>query len=81
VLPRPWTALTNDEIDRLARRAYLSFHARPMFLLRSALKVRSWSEFKRKFRALCEMCFRQEPVSTADETFIAYDDDAVALPH
>jgi anaerobic magnesium-protoporphyrin IX monomethyl ester cyclase len=81
VLPRPWTALTNSEIDRLARRAYLSFHSRPMFLLRSTLKVRSWSEFKRKFRALVEMHTRQEPVSTADDAFTAYDDNAIALPH
>jgi radical SAM superfamily enzyme YgiQ (UPF0313 family) len=81
MLPRTWTALTNEEIDRLARWAYLSFHTRPMFLLRSAIKVRSWSEFERKFRALWEMYFKQETVSTADGTFVAYDDNAIALPH
>ncbi|MCX6339524.1 MAG: radical SAM protein [Candidatus Aureabacteria bacterium] len=81
VLPRPWTALSNEEIDRLARRAYLSFHTRPMFLLRSTLKVRSWSEFRRKFMALFEMFLKQEHVSTTDETFVAYDDNAIALPH
>lgn len=81
VLPRPWTELTNDEIDRLARRAYIAYHSRPRFLLRSALKLRSWSEFKRKFRAWWEMSFIQEEISTLDAAFMAYDDNAIALPH
>lgn len=80
-LPRPWTGLSNDEIDRLAHRAYLSYHSRPLFLLRSAMKVRSWSEFKRKFRALFEMYARQEPVSTHGGAFTAYADNVIALPH
>ncbi|MEI6633422.1 MAG: radical SAM protein [Chlamydiota bacterium] len=79
-LPRPWTTLSSEEIDRLARRAYLSYHSRPGFLLRSTLKVRSWSEFKRKARALIEMRFSQEAVSTPDGSFAAYDDDVAALP-
>ena len=81
VLPRPWTTLSNEEIDRLARRAYLSYHSRPLFLLRSALKVKSWSEFKRKFLALLEMYLKQEPVSMHDDAFTAYADNAIALPH
>jgi len=81
VLPRPWTSLTNEEIDRLARKAYLRYHARPGFLLRSTLKVRSWSEFKRKARALLEMRFSQEKISAPAPAFAVYDDDAAALPH
>jgi radical SAM superfamily enzyme YgiQ (UPF0313 family) len=81
VLPRPWTELTNEEIDRLARHAYVSYHTRLRFLFRSTIKVRSWSEFRRKFRAWYEMRFEQEPVSTLDESFAAYDDNAIALPH
>lgn len=81
VLPRPWTGLSNEEIDRLARRAYLSYHTRPLFLLRSVRKVRSWSEFKRKFLALLEMYVKQEPVSMRDDSFTAYADNAIALPH
>jgi radical SAM superfamily enzyme YgiQ (UPF0313 family) len=80
VLPRPWTELTNEEIDRLARRAYLKFHLRPGFLIRSVLKVRSWSEFKRKLRALYEMLFKQERVSKAAKAFVAYDENAVKSP-
>ena len=74
-LPRPWTELTNDEIDELAHRAYIKFHARPWFLLKHVLKVRSWNEFRRKFFAFLEMLFRQEKVSTADPTFRCYGED------
>ncbi|MCX6357694.1 MAG: radical SAM protein [Candidatus Aureabacteria bacterium] len=81
VLARPWTGLTNGEVDRLARRAYLSYHMRPSFLLRSARRVRSFSEFKRKFLALYEMVFNQEPTSMRDDAFTAYADNAIALPH
>ena len=47
-LPRPWTGLTNTQIDRLAKWAYVSYHSRPVFLLKSTLRVRSFKEFKRK---------------------------------
>ncbi|MDD5555931.1 MAG: radical SAM protein [bacterium] len=80
-LPRPWTGLGNEEIDRLAHRAYLSFHSRPLYLLRSALRLRSWSEFRRKFRAWLEMRFSQEQVSTLDHAFSAYHDEQIHLPH
>ena len=74
-LPRPWTELSNDEVDALALLAYKRFHARPFFLLRHTLKVRSWTEFKRKFLAFLEMMFRQEKVSTPDPSFRCYGED------
>lgn len=74
-LPRPWTELTNDEIDELAHRAYIKYHARPFFLLRHTLKVRSWSEFKRKFFAFWEMMLKQEKTSKADRAFKCYGED------
>jgi radical SAM superfamily enzyme YgiQ (UPF0313 family) len=74
-LPRPWTELSNDEIDELAKRAYVKYHSRPGFLLRHTLKVRSWSEFKRKFFAYLEMVFNQETVSTADPAFKCYGEN------
>ena len=46
-LPRPWTELTNDEIDQLALMAYMKYHSRPYFLLKHTLQVRSWDEFRR----------------------------------
>lgn len=75
VLPRPWTELTNDEIDEIARKAYVRYHSRPFFLLQHTLKVRSFTEFKRKFFAFLEMLFRQERVSKMDGSFRAYGED------
>ncbi len=77
VLPRPWTSLTNEEIDRITKEAYVKYHRRPGFLLRSTLKCRSIEEFRRKFLAFLEMVFRQEEVSQADENFVAYHDRVV----
>lgn len=71
-LPRPWTELTNEEIDSLARWAYVSYHSRPSFLLKATLKVRSFTEFKRKFLGYLEMVFSQERISEEDEKFVAY---------
>jgi anaerobic magnesium-protoporphyrin IX monomethyl ester cyclase len=74
-LPRPWTELTNEEIDEIAVKAYIKHHSRPFFLLRHALACRSFSEFKRKFLAYLEMLFRQEKMSTKDHNFKAYGED------
>jgi len=75
-LPRPWTELTNEQIDSLARKAYIAYHIRPFFLLRSLLKIRSLKEFKRKFFAFFEMLFRQEAISKEDKNFIAYNENS-----
>lgn len=74
-LARPWTKLTNEEIDRLAKWAYVSYHSRPFFLLKASLKVRSFKEFKRKFLGYWEMVFSQENISKKDEKFIAYHEE------
>jgi len=74
-LPRPWTELTNDEIDELAKWAYVKYHSRPSFLLRSVLNVRSFDEFRRKFYAFLEMVFRQEKVSEAAPDFVAFNEN------
>ncbi|MBN1824520.1 MAG: radical SAM protein [Endomicrobiales bacterium] len=78
-LPRAWTNLTNEEIDDLTKDAYISFHARLPFLFRSALKVRSFHEFKKKFMGFWEMIFSQESISQRDEKFQAYHGDAKRL--
>ncbi len=59
-LPRPWTKLTNEEIDFLTRKAYIDYCAEPLFLLRSVIKVKSFKEFKRKTLAFLSMIFSQE---------------------
>ncbi|MBL7132041.1 MAG: cobalamin-dependent protein [Candidatus Omnitrophica bacterium] len=79
VLSRPWSKLTNEELDRLAKWAYVSFHTRPLFLLKATLKVRSFKEFKRKLLGFFEMLFSQEKISKADENFIAYHEEARRL--
>jgi anaerobic magnesium-protoporphyrin IX monomethyl ester cyclase len=77
VLPRPWTSLTNEEIDEITKKAYVSYHRRPSFLLRSTFRCRSFEEFRRKFLAFLEMVFKQEEVSRPDENFVAYHDRVV----
>lgn len=59
-LPRPWTELSTADVDRWTKKAYVRYHSRPLFLLRSTLKVRSWSEFKRKAGCFLDMVFSQE---------------------
>lgn len=59
-LPRPWTELSNEEIDKLTKWAYLKFYTQPAFLWRAVRAVASPTEFKRKFNALLEMVFSQE---------------------
>ena len=65
-----------DEIDRLAKWAYVRYHFRPSFLLKATLKVRSFKEFKRKFFGFMEMVFSQEKESRRDEGFMAYHEEA-----
>ena len=78
-LPRPWSTLTNEGIDNLTRWAYVDYHSRPGFLLRSALRVKSFKEFKRKFFGYIEMVFSQENNSTVDEDFVAYHEEKKRL--
>lgn len=78
-LPRPWTSMSNDQIDAEAKRAYLKFHCRPWFLLRSAFGVRSFVELRRKTRAFFDMVFSQEKGSRPDDGFVAYNENAQAL--
>lgn len=59
-MDRPWTDLTNGEIDKLTKWAYLKFYLHPVFLWRSVKAVASFAEFKRKFLALIDMIFSQE---------------------
>jgi len=42
------------------------------FLFKSILRVKSFSEFKRKFFGYLEMIFSQENASKRDENFVAY---------
>jgi len=46
-LPRPGTALTENDVQRLVRRAYLAFYFRPRYIIKALARVRSWAELRR----------------------------------
>lgn len=74
-LPRPWTALTNKEIDKLTKWAYVSYYARLFYIIKHLLKLRSLSEFKRKLFAFFDMIFNQERIAKEDENFKAFNEN------
>ncbi|MDY6862775.1 MAG: radical SAM protein [Thermodesulfobacteriota bacterium] len=76
-LPRPWIELSNEEIDKITRKAYIRYHFRLGYLLKQTMRVKSWEEFKRKFFAFLEMIFRQESKSVKDDDFKIYHDKVV----
>ncbi|MBN2055330.1 B12-binding domain-containing radical SAM protein [bacterium] len=60
ILDRPWMSMSNNDLDRLTKWAYLRFHLRLGFLFRHTMQVRSYKEFKRKVGAMLDMLFSQE---------------------
>lgn len=44
-LPRPWTNLTNKEIEEWVMKAYVSFYLRPTYIFQRLLKIGSFGEF------------------------------------
>lgn len=75
-LHRPWTKVTNREIDRLAKWGYVRYHSNPFYLLKATLSVKSFKEFKRKLFAYLDMLFRQESISKKGERFSAYNENS-----
>lgn len=72
-LPRHWTDLSNDDIDRIARKCYLKFALRPGYLLKQTLRCNTLFEWRRRARALYDMLFHQEDFSKADPNFGIYN--------
>jgi radical SAM superfamily enzyme YgiQ (UPF0313 family) len=67
ILPSPWTELSRDDIERLAKRGYLAFYLRPRYILRMLRKTRSLEELEKYLRVALQMVLR--PVATpAGET-------------
>ncbi|MCB9476122.1 MAG: B12-binding domain-containing radical SAM protein [Deltaproteobacteria bacterium] len=58
ILPTPWTELTRADLERLARKAYLSFYLRPGYMLKMILRIESWQEFQRYARVAFQMMLR-----------------------
>ena len=75
-LERPWTILTNEQIDKLAKQAYLSYYFRPKFLIKALVQLKSLQEFKRKLFALFEMMFSQENRSKKNKKFHAFNENS-----
>lgn len=73
VLPRHWTSLSNEDIDKITRNCYVKFSSRASYLLKQTFKCRSFSEFHRKLIAYLEMLFCQEDKSMVDNNFVAYN--------
>lgn len=54
-LPMPWTELSQQEIDQLIKKAYLSVHLRPRCIFKTLINVRSFGELMRYFKVAVQM--------------------------
>lgn len=77
-LPRPWTVLSNDQINKFAKKAYVSYHLRPLFIFRHLFRLRSFAEFKRKMQAFLDMIFSQENYARARSDFKAFNENLMS---
>jgi len=75
-LPRPWTSLTNQQINELTRWAYISYHTRPSYIFEHIKRLRSFQELGRKARAFLDMAFRQEKAALEDKGFEAFNENS-----
>ncbi|MDP8257675.1 MAG: radical SAM protein [Candidatus Alcyoniella australis] len=46
-MPRPGCAMSEDEVQRWTRSAYLRFYFRPKYIIKALLRLKSWREFTR----------------------------------
>jgi radical SAM superfamily enzyme YgiQ (UPF0313 family) len=78
-LPKPWTILTNDEINQIAKWAYISYYTRPLSIFKQLISIRSFLEFKRKFCAFQDMFFSQEDKAKEDNNFKPFNENSKNL--
>lgn len=74
-LPRQWTALTNKEIGKLAKWAYIKYHFRLSYIFKHIIRLRSFEEFRRKFYAFLDMFLDQEEFSREDKDFKVFNEN------
>lgn len=55
ILSRPDVSLSEDEIQRLVRKAYRSFYFRPSYVAKAILRIKSADELKRSIKAALDM--------------------------
>ncbi len=56
-LPRPWTDMSNDELESWVSKAYNEFYLRPSYLFRRALQIRSFHELNKLAKVGIKMVF------------------------
>ena len=78
-LPRPWTTLSNRQIDNFTKWSYISYYARPAYILKHLLMLRSFGEFKRKLFAFFDMVFCQESIAKEDKHFRVFNENRNSL--
>lgn len=61
-VPRPGTDLTEDEIQRWTRKAYIGFYFRPRYILKALARLKSWPELKRSVVTAWSMLTRDKTV-------------------
>ncbi|RKX96103.1 MAG: hypothetical protein DRP84_02100 [Spirochaetes bacterium] len=74
-LPRPWTTLSNQDINKLAKRGYILFYGNPLFIIKHMLRLKSFTEFRRKLFAFFDMILRQEKTPKKDNNFKAFNEN------
>lgn len=79
-LPRPWLKyIKNEDVDKLAKWAYVKYHSRIGFLLRHTFKCKSIWEFLRKFFAYLEMVLFQECIAKPVKKFYVYPENILKV--
>ena len=59
-LNRTWTRLSNKEIQKLTKRAYVEFYFRPKIIFKHLSKIKSFEELKRYILVSVKMFFNKE---------------------
>ncbi len=56
-LPRPWTEMSNEELESWVSKAYNQFYLRPSYMVRRASQIRSLHEFEKLAKVGVKMVF------------------------
>lgn len=78
-LPRPWTKLTNAQVNIFTKLVYISYYCRPRYILRQLLRLHSWNEFVRKALAFLDMLFIQEYMAKEQRKFRIFNGNKKCL--
>ena len=60
LLERPQTELTNEDVDKYAKKSYISFYFRPKYITKALLRIRSFEELKRNVKAGVDLLIKKE---------------------